>query len=93
MHKLIQAVLNSDEKKSLHQLVAILSTSGKRYFLRNEILQAFADYCRDLPPSGQAYHSSSLSQLMHYTHEMILDDDSIWLVVRVPGLRASRCGG
>jgi sucrose synthase len=82
MHKLIQAVLNSDEKKSLHQLVAILSTSGKRYFLRNEILQAFADYCRDLPPSGQAYHSSSLSQLMHYTHEMILDDDSIWLVVR-----------
>ena len=82
MHTLIQAVLNSDEKKTLHQLVATLSASGKRYFLRNEILQAFADYCHHIPPPGYAHHSSSLSHLIHYTHEMILDEDSIWLVVR-----------
>ncbi len=82
MHKLIQAVLNSDEKKALHQLISILSASGKRYFLRNEILQTFADACDDLAQSGHAYHSSSLSQLMHYTHELILDGDHIWLVLR-----------
>lgn len=82
MYKLIQSVLNSDEKKDLHQLVDTLSTSGKRYFLRNEILQVFADYYHHLTQPGHAYHSSSLSQLMYYTHEMILDEDSIWLVLR-----------
>jgi sucrose synthase len=82
MHKLIQAVLNSDEKKALHQLVETLSASDKRYFLRNEILQAFADYCHHLPQPGHTYHSSSLSHLLHYTHEMILAEDSIWLVLR-----------
>ncbi len=82
MQKLIQAVLNSEDKKSLHQLVDILSASGSHYFLRNEILQAFADYYQHLPKPIPAYHSSSLSQLMHYTHEMIVAEDSIWLVLR-----------
>ncbi len=82
MQKLIQAVLNSDDKKALSQLIDTLSISGSHYFLRNEILQTFADYCHRLPQSGHAYHSSSLSRLMHYTHEMILAEDSIWLVLR-----------
>jgi sucrose synthase len=82
MHKLIQAVLNSDEKAALHQLVVALSASGKSYFLRNEILQVFADSCDHLPQLGHASYSSSLSQLMHYTHELILEEDSIWLVLR-----------
>lgn len=82
MHKLIQAVLHSDEKKALHQLIDALSASGKRYFLRNEILQTFADYRSHLLQPGQAYHSSSLSQLIDYTHEIILDQDSIWLLLR-----------
>jgi sucrose synthase len=82
MHKLIQAIVNSDEKKTLHQLVDTLSASGKRYFLRNEILQAFADDCQHLPQPGHMYHSSALSQLLHYTHEMILVEDSVWLVLR-----------
>jgi len=30
MHKLIQAVLNSDEKTALNQLIDALSASGKR---------------------------------------------------------------
>ncbi len=77
MYKLIQAILDSDEKQALHQLVDTLRASKNHYFLRNDILQAFAD-----GSDGQAYHSSSLSQLMHYTHEMILAEDSIWLVVR-----------
>jgi sucrose synthase len=77
MYKLIQAILDSDEKQALRQLVDTLRASKNHYFLRNDILQAFAD-----GSNGQAYHSSSLSQLMHYTHEMILAEDSIWLVVR-----------
>jgi sucrose synthase len=77
MYKLIQAILGSDEKQVLRQLIETLRGSNNHYFLRNDILQEFAD-CSD----GQAYHSSSLSQLMHYTHEMILAEDSIWLVLR-----------
>ena len=77
MNKLIQAILDSDEKQALRQLVDTLRASKNHYFLRNDILQAFAD-----GSNGQAYHSSSLSQLMHYTHEMILAEDSIWLVLR-----------
>jgi sucrose synthase len=77
MYKLIQAILASDEKQAFSQLVDTLRASDNHYFLRNDILQAFADL-----PSSQAYHSSALSQLMHYTHEIILAEDSIWLVVR-----------
>ncbi|QFS48921.1 hypothetical protein [Nostoc sphaeroides] len=47
MYELVQAVFNGDEKTALHQLIYTLNASGKRYFLRNEILQAFADYCHE----------------------------------------------
>jgi sucrose synthase len=77
MYKLIQAILASDEKQAFRQLVDTLRASDNHYFLRNDILQAFADL-----PGSQAYHSSALSQLMHYTHEIILAEDSVWLVVR-----------
>ena len=82
MYKLIQAVLNSDEKTVLRKLIDALSRSGKRYFLRNEILQVFADCHCDQQQVGNSYHGSSLSQLIHYTHEIILDNESIWLLLR-----------
>jgi sucrose synthase len=77
MYKLIQAILDSEERDALRQLIDTLSASDNRYFLRNDISQAFVNL-----PDGQAYHSSSLSQLIHYTHELILAEDSIWLVLR-----------
>jgi sucrose synthase len=82
MYKLIQTVLGSDEKTALHELINALTRSGKRYFLRNEILQAFADNCHHPQQIGHFYHSSSLSQLIHYTHEIILDEENIWLLLR-----------
>ncbi len=82
MYKLIQTVLESDEKTDLHQLINALSRSGKQYFLRNEILQAFADNCRHPQQIGHPYNGSSLSQLIHYTHEIILDQENIWLLLR-----------
>lgn len=83
MQELIQAAKNnSDEKTALGQLVGTLSTSGKRYFLRNEILHAFADYCQQYQKPAYFYHSSALGKLIHSTHEILLLDDSIWLLVR-----------
>ncbi len=82
MHELVQAVFNSDEKTALRQLVSELNVSGKRYLLRNEILQAFADYCQQSQKPAYFYHSSSLGKLINYTHEIILEEESTWFVVR-----------
>ena len=82
MYELLQAVLNSDEETGLRQLVSELSASGKHYFLRNEILQAFEDYCHTFQKPAYFYHSSPLGELIHYTHEILLEEDNIWIVVR-----------
>ncbi|MFN6569065.1 sucrose synthase [Dendronalium sp. ChiSLP03b] len=83
MYELFQAVLDSDEKTALRQLLSTLkSVSGKRYFLRNEILHTFADYCQQSQKPAYFYHSSSIGKLIHYTHEMILEEESTWFVVR-----------
>lgn len=82
MYELIQAVLNSEEKIALRQLVYALSTSGKKYFLRTDIVQAFADYCQQSEKPAYFYHSSSVGKLIHYTHELILEDESTWFVMR-----------
>jgi len=82
MHELVQTVLNSDEKTDLRQLVFALSASGKKFVLRNEILQAFADYCHQSEKPAYFYHSSSVGKLIHYTHEMILEEESTWFLIR-----------
>ncbi|WP_445632544.1 Sucrose synthase [Nostoc sp. DSM 114161] len=82
MYELFEAVWNSDEKTVLRQLIDVLNTSGKRYFLRNQILQTFADYCQQSQKPAYFYHSSSLGKLIHYTHEIIMEDEYSWFVVR-----------
>ncbi|BAZ50668.1 sucrose synthase [Nostoc sp. NIES-4103] len=83
MHELLEAVLGSDEKTALYQLILTLkSTSSKCFFLRNEILQTFAYYCQQSQKPAYFYHSSSVGKLIHYTHEMIVEEDSTWFVVR-----------
>ncbi|AFY32653.1 sucrose synthase [Calothrix sp. PCC 7507] len=82
MHELVKAVFNSDEKTTLGQLICALRAAGKRYFLRTEILQAFADYCQRSQKPQHFYYSSAVGKLIHCTHEMILEEESIWLVIR-----------
>ena len=84
MSELVQSVLNSDseEKAFLRQLIDALSASGKQYFLRNEILQVFAEYCDQSQKPAYFYHSSSLGKLIHQTDEIILEAESVWFVVR-----------
>lgn len=82
MYNLIQAISNSDTKTALRQLLGVLKTSGKQYFLRNEILQTFAEYCFQSQKPAYFHHSSALGELIHYTHELILDEESIWLLLR-----------
>ncbi len=82
MYELVQTVLNSDEKIALRHLISELRGSEKRYFLRNEILQAFADYCQQSDKPAYFFHSSSLGTLIHYTHEILLEEDNTWFLVR-----------
>lgn len=82
MSELVQAVLKSSEKVDLYEFIAQLSKDSDRYFLRNQILQAFSEYCSDREKPAYFFHSSSLGELIHYTHELILDDREIWFLLR-----------
>ncbi|NWF62345.1 MAG: sucrose synthase [Fischerella sp.] len=82
MTDLIQDVLNSDEKKNLRQFAILLRQSEKRYLLRNEILNTFHDYCKQQANYEHLYHNSYLSKLVYFTQEIILDSESICLVIR-----------
>ncbi len=82
MSDLIQAVLNSDEKTNLRQFASLLRASDKRYLLRNEILTAFDDYCRHYEKSEHFHTSSRLSKLVYYIQEIILDVESLCMIIR-----------
>ncbi len=82
MSDLIQAVLNSDERTNLRQFISLLRTSDKRYFLRNEILQLFTDYAQQYEKSDEFSKSSRLGKLIFYVQEIILDDESLCMIIR-----------
>ncbi len=82
MYELFQAILKSGEKLDLRQLLSELRSKEKRYLLRNEILQAFGGYCHQSQKPAYFYYSSSLGKLIHYTHEIILEQESIWFLAR-----------
>ncbi|MCS6813569.1 MAG: sucrose synthase [Cyanobacteria bacterium] len=82
MSDLIQAVLQSDERTNLRQFASLLRTSEKRYLLRNEILTLFAEYCHTYEKSDRFYTSSHLSKLIYYVQEIIIDSESLYLIIR-----------
>ena len=82
MSDLIQAVLSSDEKTSLRQFSSLLRACDKKYFLRNEILQSFNEYCQQYEKSPQFHTSSRLAKLISYVQEIILEDESLCLIIR-----------
>ena len=83
MNQLIAAVLQSLEERSvLQQLINILRGSEQRYFLKNEIIHAFSEYCHATGKPTHFFHSSHIANLIQYSHELLLEDDRIWLVLR-----------
>lgn len=82
MYELVQAILTTAEKTDLRQFLKDLRSQEKPYFLRNEILQAFGNYCHQSQKPLYFYHTSSLGKLIHYTHEIILEAENTWFLVR-----------
>lgn len=80
--QLIETVLNSAERTNLRQFASLLRTSEKQYLLRNEILTFFNDYCQSQDTPEQLRHQSHLSKLIFYTQEIIVDKESLCLVIR-----------
>lgn len=89
MFELLKTVLNNEEKNELRQFISavqqkILSNEHNNncYLLRNQILQIFAEYCSDRQKPAYFYRCSSLGELLHYTHELILEKDNFYLIIR-----------
>src|SRR6478672_508759 len=82
MSELLQAVLESDEKSDLRQFISELRHQEKRYWLRNDILNAFADYCSNHQKPERFSHASQLGKLIDYTQEIIREDSNLCLIIR-----------
>ncbi|GAP96533.1 sucrose synthase [Leptolyngbya sp. NIES-2104] len=83
MNQLIATVLQHfEEKLVLQQMIDRFRRSNQRYVLKNEIFQAFAEYCEETHKPAHFLHSSHIAHLIQYSHELLLEDDRIWLVLR-----------
>lgn len=83
MNQLIATVLQYPEEKFvLQQMIDRFRRSNQRYVLKNEIFQAFAEYCEETHKPAHFLHSSHIAHLIQYSHELLLEDDRIWLVLR-----------
>lgn len=82
MFNLIQNVLDSHEKNNLREFAKLLRQSEKRYLLRNDVLIAFYKYCDINEDNKDLYRSSELGKLIYSTQEIILDKESLYLVIR-----------
>lgn len=83
MSALIQAVIESKEKTDLRDFVDLLRSEGThRYLLRNDILNAFSTFCEDQEKSSDYGKTSALGRLIYYTQELILEDESLYLIIR-----------
>ena len=82
MSELFQAVIASEEKTDLGQFVSDLRVLGNKYLLRNDIVNAFSAYCTKYEKPEQFHQSSHLSKLIYYVQEIILEDDSLCILLR-----------
>ena len=82
MSYLIDAVFKSDEKSELREFVNHLQASQQRYLLRNDILNAFSHFCTQKADPDTFYQSSRLGKLIYYTQEIILEEESLCLIIR-----------
>lgn len=83
MSELLQAVLENNEQTDLRDFVDLLRRDGShRYLLRNDILNAFSTFCEDQQKPANYAKTSALGRLIYYTQELILEDESLYLIVR-----------
>ncbi|WP_009632252.1 sucrose synthase [Synechocystis sp. PCC 7509] len=79
--ELIQNAI-AEEKNDLRSFISELRHQENRYLLRNDILNAYREYCTKYQKSEEFYNSSNIGKLIYYTQEIIREDASICLILR-----------
>ncbi len=79
--ELIQTAI-AEEKNDLRSFISELRHQEKRYLLRNDILNAYKEYCTKYQKPEEYYNSSNLGKLIYYTQEIICEDANICLILR-----------
>ncbi|MEM7773047.1 MAG: sucrose synthase [Cyanobacteria bacterium P01_A01_bin.37] len=83
MSELVQAVLdNMQERVDLRKFMSELRHREPRYLLRNDIVSAFSEYCENNHKPDSFVLRSDLGLLIACTQEMILDRESIIMIIR-----------
>ena len=81
MSNLIQNVVDNHEQNNLREFTNFLHQCQKRYLLRSDILIAFYKYCGINDSDKDLYRNSHLGKLIYFTQEIILDQESVYLVI------------
>ncbi|MBW4664781.1 MAG: sucrose synthase [Chroococcus sp. CMT-3BRIN-NPC107] len=79
--ELIQTAI-AEEKSDLRSFLSEMRHQEKKYLLRNDILNAYSDYCTKYQKSEEYYRSSNLGKLIYYTQEIIRENGSVCLILR-----------
>lgn len=79
--ELIQNAI-AEEKNDLRSFLSELRHQEQRYLLRNDILNAYSEYCTKYQKPQEYYNSSNLGKLIYYTQEIIREDGNICLILR-----------
>lgn len=82
MSYLINYVLNSEEKTDLRQFIVQIRTKDNNYLLRNDIEREFGEYCQEQKKASYFSQSSYLGKLIFYTQEILIEEESICLLLR-----------
>lgn len=82
MSNLLEAVIKSEEKVYLRDFFSELQASEQKYLLRNDIRNAFSQYCENHEHTENFVHASRLSKLIYYTQEILLEKESICFIIR-----------
>jgi sucrose synthase len=82
MSYLIKSVIDCDEKHDFSQFIVQMRGKGNNYLLRNDIEREFSEYCQEHKKPSYFSRSSYLGKLIFYTQEIIIEEESICLIIR-----------
>ncbi|NJM19003.1 MAG: sucrose synthase [Richelia sp. RM2_1_2] len=82
MSELIQSILDSEEKSDFRSLLSDLRQQENSYLLRNDIVNAYSEFCAKNKKSDEFYTGSNLSKLFYYTQEIIREESSFCFIIR-----------
>ncbi len=86
MHNLIKAVVDSNENYILREFLHQLRQQEKTYWLRNDILVFFEQFCQEQQALGKFTEvdktDSNITKLLYFIQEIILEAENYYVVVR-----------